>query len=97
MTREEQKIVLNKKYGVAMFILTLAAFVIWFMFPKQLMANVYVLLGFLVVCVSFLAVYFREKWKLAKTNHTPWEFKDVLPFVIYTVLFLAFLLFPLFR
>lgn len=96
MTREEQKIVLNKKYGTPMCIATLAAVVIWFVFPKQLMANVYVLLGFLVVCVPFLAVYFREKWRLAKVNNTPWEFKDVLPFIVYAVLFLAFLVVPLF-
>ena len=42
---------------------------IFFIFPKQLLGNIYVLTGYLIICIIFLNRYFKFKSKILEENN----------------------------
>ncbi|ATA72876.1 hypothetical protein ACF3OB_06265 [Capnocytophaga canis] len=64
-TRNE---LIRKKFGLSFLIFYLATFLIWFIFPDQLVGNIYVLMGYLVGNLIFLYVLYKYKRSLNKVE-----------------------------
>lgn len=66
----ENNKIIQKKFGpsfIAFFVIT---FLVFFIFPKQLVGNIYVVIAYLVGCLLFIYILYRFKQKLNKNKST---------------------------
>ncbi|ATA74969.1 hypothetical protein CKY20_09955 [Capnocytophaga canis] len=67
-TMETKNQLIRKKFGLFFLIFCLVTFLIWFIFPHQLVGNIYVLMGYLVGNLIFLYVLYKYKRSLNKVE-----------------------------
>ncbi|AWL78849.1 hypothetical protein DKB58_07790 [Capnocytophaga canimorsus] len=65
---ETKNQLIKKKFGLFFLIFCLVTFLIWLIFPDQLVGNIYVLMAYLVANLIFLYVLYRYKKRSNKVK-----------------------------
>jgi cobalamin synthase len=66
----ETKKLIRKKFGPYFFTFYIITFLVFLIFPKQLMGNIYVLIVYLIGCLVFLYILNRFKTKIKNKKST---------------------------
>lgn len=64
----ENKKIIRKKFGPYFFAFYVITLLVFFIFPKQLVSNIYVVIAYLVGCLLFLSILYRFKQNLNKNK-----------------------------
>jgi Ca2+/Na+ antiporter len=63
ITEEEKKIEMRKKFGPYFLLFYVVAIFIFFIFPKKLVGNIYIIVLYLIGCLIFLYILYNYKKK----------------------------------
>lgn len=68
MITMENKEIIRKKFGTFFIVFYVITFLMFFIFPKQLVGNFYVIIAYFVGCLVFLSILYKFKQSLNKKN-----------------------------
>jgi xanthine/uracil permease len=63
-TEKEKRKILREKFGVAFILFGIITILVFFIFPKELLGNIYVLIPYFIGCLYFIYRFYSFKSKL---------------------------------